>query len=235
MARRMTVRPQRGQTLVETALILPVFVLVISGIIVIGLGVFYQQQVTNIAREGARYAAIHSATSDCPTESWLAFNAGQVPADITLNYPPPCGVEQPSDTPPWPNLQAHAQGFGFGLDPADVHLTACWSGWWEGGYPGGSYDAGPTNPTTGAANDWVECTMEGGISPITQTGSLACPSHTVSADDKASNLATSSGATASRVTVYACYVWTPPMAGFLGIPEQITLRGVVTEALQHQR
>ena len=40
-----------------------------SGVIVFGIGLFYQQQVTNAAREAARYAAIHSATSECPTRS----------------------------------------------------------------------------------------------------------------------------------------------------------------------
>ncbi len=39
--------------------------------IVLGLGVFYQQELTNVAREAARYAAIHSATAQCPTVSNL--------------------------------------------------------------------------------------------------------------------------------------------------------------------
>ena len=57
----------RGQTLVEFALIAPLLFLVVSGIITLGIGVFYQQQLANAAREAARYAAIHSATSQCPT------------------------------------------------------------------------------------------------------------------------------------------------------------------------
>ena len=35
-----------GQTLVEIALILPLFLMVLVGIIVLGIGVFYQQQMT---------------------------------------------------------------------------------------------------------------------------------------------------------------------------------------------
>lgn len=224
-----------GQTLVETALVLPLVVLLLSGIIVFGIGLFFQQQVTNLAREGARYAATHSATSSavspsqCPVRGWLDYNPAQVPIDITVD--PPACEDEPNDSPPWPNMNAHARNFAFGLNPNDVHLTACWSGWHEGG----NHDAGPTNPTTGDPNTWIDCTMEGGINPITQTSSLACPSHTVNGDDKASHLATSSGVTANRVTVYACYVWTPPMAGFLGIPDPITIRAVITEAVQHQR
>ena len=50
----------RGQALAEFALVFPIAMAVIFGIIVFGLWVFYQQQLTNVAREGARYAAIHS-------------------------------------------------------------------------------------------------------------------------------------------------------------------------------
>ena len=49
---------------------LPLFIVLLSGIVVtLGVGVFYQQQLTNAAREAARYAAIHSETSQCPTIS----------------------------------------------------------------------------------------------------------------------------------------------------------------------
>jgi hypothetical protein len=40
---------------------------------------------------------------------------------------------------------------------------------------------------------------------------------------------------ATTVTVYSCFKWTPPLAGFVLIPSQITLRAVVTEVLQRQQ
>jgi hypothetical protein len=40
---------------------------------------------------------------------------------------------------------------------------------------------------------------------------------------------------ASPVTVFTCYVWTPPLSGFLFIPSQITLRAVISESLQRQQ
>ena len=76
------------------------------------------------------------------------------------------------------------------------------------------------------------------LDPLTQTGSLPCPASTTAVNDTASNLAVSNrdfAVATNRVVVYACYVWTPPMAGFLGIPQTITLRAVVSEGLQHQR
>ena len=67
-------------------LVLPVFLMLVLGVIVLGIGLFYQQQITNAAREAARYAAIHSATAELPHQilarSWwltaqfrMAFSA----------------------------------------------------------------------------------------------------------------------------------------------------------------
>ena len=50
----MARRRRRGQALVEFALVFPIAMSVIFGIIVFGMWVFYQQQLTNVAREGAR-------------------------------------------------------------------------------------------------------------------------------------------------------------------------------------
>ena len=60
---RLRTRVAEGQTLVELTLVLPLFLMVLVGIVILGIGVFYQQQVANAAREAARYAAIHSATA----------------------------------------------------------------------------------------------------------------------------------------------------------------------------
>ena len=42
-----------GQTMVELALVMPLFIMVVVGIIVLGIGVFYNQQLSNAAREAA--------------------------------------------------------------------------------------------------------------------------------------------------------------------------------------
>ena len=51
-------------------------------------------------------------------------------------------------------------------------------------------------------------------------------------DDKASDIAAAIGTNQNyptTVTVYTCFKWRPPMAGFLFIPSEITLRAVITE------
>jgi hypothetical protein len=61
-------RDERGQTLVELALILPIFLMLLVGIFDLGHVVWTNDLVSNAAREGARYSIVHggSATTDCP-------------------------------------------------------------------------------------------------------------------------------------------------------------------------
>ena len=90
----------------------------------------------------------------------------------------------------------------------------------------------------------TNCTINR-IDPRTAANGLTCPaSATVpgstnlkaDGDDKSSSLAYANGfAYPTTITVYACYRWTPPMSGFLFIPQTITLRAVITEAMQRQQ
>jgi len=49
---------RRGATVVEVAITAPIAFLLILGLIVGGLGAFRYQQIANLAREGAAYAAV---------------------------------------------------------------------------------------------------------------------------------------------------------------------------------
>jgi hypothetical protein len=219
-----------GQTLVETALVLPVFLMVVLGVIVLGIGLFYQQQIVNAAREASRYAAIHSATSQDPVCSWLPVNLGMVPDPSVLSAEADC--DPAADQ--WPRMQEHGrEKAGFGFVESDLHFAACWSGYTEAAT--GAYDAPPFAGGGGSNLPPQPCTI-GGIDPVASTSALSCPPPaTVPTDDKASNLAVSSLGTANQVTVYACYDWHPPLAGFLLIPQSVPLRATITEILQHQR
>jgi hypothetical protein len=68
--RQIGARPfDRGQGLAEFALVLPVFLLVVFGIIDIGRVIWATDDITNAAREGARYASVHGGSflTVCPT------------------------------------------------------------------------------------------------------------------------------------------------------------------------
>jgi hypothetical protein len=70
MRRRHPVRPgrDRGQALVEFALVAPMFFLLLFGIIEAGRFIFYYEVLNNATREGARYAIVNGAnTLGCPT------------------------------------------------------------------------------------------------------------------------------------------------------------------------
>jgi hypothetical protein len=238
---------QKGQTLVEFALIVPLLVVLISGIITLGIGVFVQQQLTNAAREAARYAAIHSATSQCPTTSWKEPNWSRVGPNIDQ-------IDYPTCDPPslqWPEMTAHAREPISGMNRDGVDFAACWSGYWDDdpALNANAYDAPPAKPD-GTPNKFYDCKI-GGIDPRTATDALSCPPPlTTAADDMASNLAASSDSIspANQVTVYACYQWAPPLGG-VGfpilcpqgfctveiVPSVVTMRAVITEAMQHQQ
>lgn len=208
-------RGSRGQTLVEFALVFPIFVVLMLAIVVIGLLVFYTQEVTNAAREAARYASIHSSTAQCPTVSW---QDPQTPPNSYYRCDPP---------PSWPGMAAYGRSKVWGVDPNSVYVNACWSGY--ASTAGALADSPAVNPATGASNNYVQCTI-GGTNPVTSQGSLGCgPGLTTAPDDPASDQPQ------NRVTAYACLVWRPPMAGVLLVPTSVTIRGVITEDIQRQQ
>jgi Flp pilus assembly protein TadG len=61
--RRKRGRGERAQGLVEFALILPVFLIVVFAVVDFGLGLRAWITITNSAREGARFAAVSCATA----------------------------------------------------------------------------------------------------------------------------------------------------------------------------
>jgi Flp pilus assembly protein TadG len=50
---------RKGAALVEFAMVAPVFLLFVIGLVIGGLGVLRYQEVASLAREGARYASVH--------------------------------------------------------------------------------------------------------------------------------------------------------------------------------
>jgi hypothetical protein len=223
----------RGQSVVELALVLPLFLMVLLGIIVLGIGVFYQQQVSNAAREAARYASIHSATARCPT-------VGQwdpVPKPPTYDR-----CDRPQES--WPNMTAAGRQAIFGLNPAAVRFTPCWSGYVQNGttppngidyMPPGEYVLAPATPPVVVTDSaYMPCQI-GGVDPAESASSLGCTAGLARADTASSASEGQGRIVANQVTVYACTVWSPPLAGFLLIPDQVTLRAVITEPMERQQ
>ena len=49
---------RRGATVIEMAVVFPVLILLLFGLVVGGMGIYRYQQVAHLAREGARYASV---------------------------------------------------------------------------------------------------------------------------------------------------------------------------------
>jgi TadE-like protein len=243
MRLRYVGRP-RGQALVELALAFPLFVMLFFGLITLGIGVFYQQQLTNAAREAARFASIHSATASQPTVSWLD------PHSKPLSY---LRYDRPEDG--WPYMTDAARRLIFGLNASDTNIAACWSGYQEldpatGAPDPNKYDAPPPvdapgyELTPGASppvywdpdTTYVQCTIDG-ADPTTDPEAIGCSSSLATTTvDTASDMSEGPGSiVANVVTAYACYDWSPPLAGFLLIPDTITLRAVISESIERQQ
>jgi hypothetical protein len=222
----------RAQALVEFALVFPIVVLVLFGIIVLGLLVFYQQQITNVARESARWAAIHSSNSPCPTVGWRdAQPVGDYPNPYTCD-----GPNNPNDPIPWPWMTKQGRSNAWGLNANTVMINGCWSGYLRPGVTAGGSTNADYPPVEdlglGAGteqNVFHQCTIDG-IDPVNNAADLGCRLRmTTFSDDPASNRA------GNQVTVYACFEWAPPLAGLLMIPSQITMKAVITEVIQSQK
>lgn len=230
LVRRCPTGGSRGQALTEFALVFPIAMIVIVGIVVLGMYVFYQQQLTNLAREAARYAVIHSSTAICPTSSW---RDPQAPPVTYIPYPLHCdGPNNPNDSYPWPKMTAHARAFAWGLDPSLIHINACWSGYRPFLSPPGvaaDFPAMNTGVTPAVPNEFIQCTING-RNPVTDSESLGCGARmTTASDDPASDIP------GNQVTVYACFQWAPPLAGVLMIPSRVTMKSVITEVIQRQQ
>ena len=87
-------KSEKGQAMVEFALLLPVLLLLLCAIIDFGWLYFNQLLLNNAAREGARYAAIHYSTAD---ELWRQ-EAEQIMLDCTVSGETPT-VQVVSVTP----------------------------------------------------------------------------------------------------------------------------------------
>jgi len=92
-------RDERGQSLVEYALVLPILLLLLLGIMEFGIAVFNYNTIANAAREGARYGIVHWRDTDKGEtgirEAALALTSGldQGALEIVPTWP---------EDPTWP-------------------------------------------------------------------------------------------------------------------------------------
>ena len=82
-----TTDERRGQSLVEFALILPIFILLLMGIVDLGRGVYAFNTVSNAAREGARLAIVDQTIAHIQDHAAeAAVSMGIDPDDVVVDF-----------------------------------------------------------------------------------------------------------------------------------------------------
>lgn len=106
---RIPLRGERGQALVEFALVLPILLAFVFGIMEICLAFYTHEYISELAREGTRYAIVHGST--CVTSSsGASCTASPTDSDATSVATYVKGIG-------WPNLG------GGTLDPKAKYLN----------------------------------------------------------------------------------------------------------------
>lgn len=78
---------ERGQSMVEFALIFPIFILVLVGLFDLGRAVFAYNTISNASRESVRVAIVNQTTTDVQNEALKqGVSLGLAPADVTIAY-----------------------------------------------------------------------------------------------------------------------------------------------------
>jgi Flp pilus assembly protein TadG len=98
-------RDEDAQSLVEFALVLPIFLLVVFGIIDLARAVWEENELAFAAREATRYAIVHGSSSTVPSgPGGAGYSAGPPVSDsnitnVVLNYT--VGIPGVTVTPSW--------------------------------------------------------------------------------------------------------------------------------------
>jgi Flp pilus assembly protein TadG len=119
-------RQEKGGVAVEFAVIGPILVLLIAGILDFGHAWFMKQIVTNASREGARYGVTYRANATNTRVAPNAYNP-TIQNYIIQNYLTNSGL--PSDAHPAVTLAGTGLATGASGAPLEVTVTATKT-WW---------------------------------------------------------------------------------------------------------
>lgn len=136
-ARRVNIEDEKGAAAVEFALVLPIFILLVLGIVTFGLIFKDYLGISHAAREGARWAALGASKAEVETKAaaaapqidWGSANLSMAgvgaggaiesdqgnPVTISVSYPLPPGVLSLSNS-----LEGMGAALGGALDLPDT-------------------------------------------------------------------------------------------------------------------
>jgi Flp pilus assembly protein TadG len=140
----------RGQGLVEFALVLPIFLVILIGMVDIGRAIWANNSVANAAREAARFASVHGGTcKDLTSTGCVAANYCPVgPAG------PKTAVPSASSSCPYPSSSKQSiydTANGFLVGGGTTTVTACYYNPASANSCSGDTDGSGANNTRGMA------------------------------------------------------------------------------------
>jgi Flp pilus assembly pilin Flp len=136
------IRRNSGVAAVEFAIVLPVLILIITGMMDLGHAFYLKQIITNASREGARYGILYVSKPDGHGSAIRIPPSQLVPSiqDWILNPPPPQGDGQCNLTTylkgddsqaPAPTVTPGGAGYNSGATGDDLIVTVQYKmNWW---------------------------------------------------------------------------------------------------------
>lgn len=95
-------RSEGGQSLVEFALIMPLFLLLVTGLFDVARAVWQENTLAYAAREGTRYAIVHGSASDTPVWPGVPSGTGYEALKTVVRNAAP-GVPNITVVATWPD------------------------------------------------------------------------------------------------------------------------------------
>ncbi|MGQ9467711.1 MAG: TadE/TadG family type IV pilus assembly protein [Anaerolineae bacterium] len=95
---------KRGQSVVEFALLLPVLLFILMGLLDVGRVFYVQVTLRDMAAEGASYASIHPSDASGIWQRAAEASGGLItvsPSDVDVEYPPVLYVGAPITVTVW--------------------------------------------------------------------------------------------------------------------------------------
>ena len=149
---RATCRPDDGQALAEFALVIPVFLMLLFGLLDVGRAVYANSVLSQAAREGARLGAAEASWVGVPDPGCVS-HAGAI-----TSTNPGAHVCPATATDLKTHITDAATGMAVSVGPIDVHVSC------NGGT---AYDPAPTGDwTDGLGGDGNACTLAGSTGDV---------------------------------------------------------------------
>ena len=120
--RRFLSHSDDGQSMIEFALILPLFLLIVTGVFDVGRAVWQENTLAYAAREGTRYAIVHGSASDSPVWPGNPPGTGYEALKAVVRNAAP-GVPDITVVASWPQLKGGSACYDRNC-PVAVEATA---------------------------------------------------------------------------------------------------------------